>query len=92
MIKFYNAVNIFLTRHRSLILAILYILSPIDLIPELFFGLFGLIDDTVVFILIIAYLSVNWLLYSSKVKKSYRTNTNSKVDFEYEDAEFEEIK
>jgi len=36
---------------------LLYLLSPLDLIPEAVFGLVGLLDDLVIFILISMYLT-----------------------------------
>jgi uncharacterized membrane protein YkvA (DUF1232 family) len=39
--------------NTMLIGLILYILSPIDLIPEYIFGIFGIIDDVIVFLTLI---------------------------------------
>lgn len=36
---------------------ILYILSPIDMVPELYFGLLGLIDDCIALILLVGLLT-----------------------------------
>ena len=40
---------------RSLFLGIVYILFPLDLIPERFFGIIGFIDDIMIFLLIISF-------------------------------------
>ena len=45
---------------RVLVLAlfwIVYLLSPLDLLPEAVFGLIGLLDDLVIFLLISMYLT-----------------------------------
>ena len=34
--------------------AVIYLISPIDLIPEIFFGIFGLFDDILVMIYAVA--------------------------------------
>lgn len=39
----------------KLILAVIYLLSPIDIIPEVFLGPFGLIDDGVALLYILNY-------------------------------------
>lgn len=39
-----------------IIILILYILSPFDLIPEAIFGIFGLLDDLIIFCVLIMYL------------------------------------
>ena len=36
---------------------LLYLLSPLDLIPEAVFGIVGLLDDLVIFVLIAMYLT-----------------------------------
>jgi uncharacterized membrane protein YkvA (DUF1232 family) len=38
--------------------AFLYILSPFDIIPEMAFGIFGLIDDILVFGLFVMYATI----------------------------------
>ena len=38
--------------------AILYFLSPLDLIPEAAFGLLGMLDDMFVFLLLAIYISI----------------------------------
>ncbi|MFN9904821.1 MAG: DUF1232 domain-containing protein [bacterium] len=45
---------------RIIILAVfffLYLLSPLDLVPEAIFGLLGLLDDMVIFLLLSMYLT-----------------------------------
>ena len=43
----------YIIRSHYLIILVMYILSPIDILPEIIFGIFGLIDDILVFVLII---------------------------------------
>ena len=42
---------------RSIVSGIIYLLSPLDLIPEIYFGPLGLIDDFIVFLTIIVLLA-----------------------------------
>lgn len=51
----------------KLILAIIYLISPIDIIPEALLGPFGLIDDGAALIYIIA--TISSLNEEKKVKK-----------------------
>jgi uncharacterized membrane protein YkvA (DUF1232 family) len=46
--------NIFLIFWISALL--LYIVSPVDFIPEMFFGLFGLIDDLIALIILLCFI------------------------------------
>jgi len=39
------------------LLSVLYLISPIDLIPELAFGVFGLFDDVVVIIISLIFIA-----------------------------------
>ena len=41
---------------KTLLSAIVYLLSPIDLLPEMYFGALGLIDDIIVFFVVLAIL------------------------------------
>ena len=43
----------------TMVLALLYLLSPVDLVPEMLTPLFGFLDDAVVL-----WLSLRWLLRS----------------------------
>ncbi len=43
----------FLKDNWILILSLIYILSPIDIIPEAFLGPFGIIDDSLLVILLL---------------------------------------
>lgn len=38
--------------------AIMYLISPLDMIPEAVFGIFGLIDDIVVVVLLAIYVTI----------------------------------
>lgn len=42
----------------SVVAAILYVVTPIDIIPEAFLGLLGLADDVVVIIIILIQVSI----------------------------------
>lgn len=42
----------------SVVMAVLYVVSPIDIIPEAFLGLLGLADDVVVIIIILIQVSI----------------------------------
>lgn len=42
----------------SVVMAILYVVTPIDIIPEAFLGLLGLADDVVVIIIILIQVSI----------------------------------
>merc|ERR1712018_925567 len=39
-------------------MAVFYVLLPFDLLPEVVFGIFGLLDDLIVFVLILMYVVV----------------------------------
>ncbi len=55
------------------ILAVLYVISPIDLVPEMFFGPIGLIDDFAVLIALIVFYGIKFITKdnsSAKVKKT----------------------
>ena len=41
---------------KTLLSGIVYLLSPIDLLPEMYFGALGLIDDIIVFFVVLAIL------------------------------------
>ena len=41
----------------QILMLVIYVLSPIDLIPEFIFGIFGLIDDLLVILAIVILLS-----------------------------------
>lgn len=43
----------FYRKHKGLVLSLLYIVFPIDLIPEAFLGPVGLVDDTSLFAFIV---------------------------------------
>ncbi len=47
---------------------LVYLISPIDLIPELIFGLFGLVDDIL--------LTLYMVLYATGVYRTYVTNVD----------------
>jgi len=61
LIRFYSGEGLHLAfQLRIVVLAslwLLYLLSPLDLIPEAVFGFFGLLDDLVIFLLISAHLT-----------------------------------
>eukprot|EP00117_Sycon_ciliatum_P012609 scpid88833/ scgid5395/ RING finger protein 170; Putative LAG1-interacting protein len=42
----------------SIVVMVVYLLSPLDIIPEAVFGLFGLLDDLVLVVFVIMYLTV----------------------------------
>lgn len=44
-------------RYRMLFFLVLYILSPLDILPESFIGVVGLIDDIVICLIVLAILS-----------------------------------
>ena len=48
-----------------------YLLSPLDLIPEAFFGIVGLIDDVAVLLLVALYLA---LLYRNVLANAHLSN------------------
>lgn len=41
-----------------MIVGIVYFISPLDIIPEMVFGIFGLLDDIFVFVLLIIYITI----------------------------------
>jgi len=43
--------------------AIMYLVSPLDLIPEAFFGILGLLDDMFVLLLLALYVSIIYRRY-----------------------------
>ncbi len=45
------------------LLALLYIFSPLDLIPEFMFGIVGLIDDILVFVTMVVYIAQQYRAY-----------------------------
>lgn len=45
------------------IAAIVYLLSPLDIIPELFLGLFGLLDDAFILVLLLMYVTAIYRRY-----------------------------
>ncbi|MGV1037664.1 MAG: YkvA family protein [Candidatus Nanopelagicales bacterium] len=62
------------TQTFTLVLAIVYILSPIDLIPELIAGPFGLVDDVAAFGVIISLLlSAKLTAANAKTRQTYVT-------------------
>ena len=46
-----------------LLLLILYLLSPLDLIPEALFGVLGLLDDFIILVSVVSYASVLYRHY-----------------------------
>lgn len=44
-------------------IALLYLLSPLDIIPEIAFGIFGLLDDLFVVLLLAIYISILYRRY-----------------------------
>lgn len=67
-------------------------ISPIDFLPELFLGSLGYMDDFVVFLMLVAFFVVNNTIKEIQLLDKTPDKNQKKVDFEYEDAEFEEIK
>jgi uncharacterized membrane protein YkvA (DUF1232 family) len=53
MLKSYMDMQEFFQEYKGEIMSILYILMPIDLVPELFFGVLGLLDDAVVAVILL---------------------------------------
>lgn len=51
-----------------LLLLILYLLSPLDLIPEALFGVLGLLDDFIVLVSVVSYIS---LLYRHYITQTF---------------------
>lgn len=43
--------------------ALMYLLSPLDIVPEAAFGVLGLLDDLFIFVLILLYVSVIYRRY-----------------------------
>ncbi len=89
-----NSIRKFLRQNRLLVFLIVYVISPIDLLSEFFFGIWGLIDD---FIAILIFTSLIFTKYFLKnfLSENFKTNQSIKKTikhFEYEDAEFTVIK
>ncbi|MEO6729352.1 MAG: YkvA family protein [Candidatus Dojkabacteria bacterium] len=61
----------FIKQHWFLILSLIYILSPIDFIPELFLGPLGLIDDLGLVVFLLFYEGVKFI-YNLRVEKNYK--------------------
>lgn len=49
-----------------LLLVVLYILSPLDIIPEMMFGFLGWLDDLFIMIIVAIYISVIYRTYLSQ--------------------------
>jgi len=87
----------FIKQFWYVLLLIIYIISPVDLVPEIIFGFIGYLDDFAVFVALSILLA---LLYATKIindtdsfkDKAFLEHKKRKVDFEYEDAKFTEIK
>ena len=85
-----NRVNIF-SKFKlgiSLVVAILYIISSIDLIPEIFTGIFGFIDDLVVLVWSLVIVSEEIEKYKQILKDSKDPNVIENVNYNiYEENE-----
>ena len=46
-----------------LLLVVLYLFSPLDLIPEAVFGVLGLVDDIIILVAVVAYTAQLYLHY-----------------------------
>jgi uncharacterized membrane protein YkvA (DUF1232 family) len=44
----------FWDENKALILAVLYLISPLDIVPEALLGPFGLLDDTLMAVVVVA--------------------------------------
>jgi uncharacterized membrane protein YkvA (DUF1232 family) len=65
------------TRFLVIIVTIIYILSPIDIIPDFIFGI-GLIDDILLMIMFITELLT--LFVEKKVMPRFKKNSNQKPE------------
>ncbi|MFS8131283.1 MAG: DUF1232 domain-containing protein [Candidatus Dojkabacteria bacterium] len=61
----------FARQHWLLILSLIYILSPIDFIPEAFLGPIGLIDDLGLVTFLIFYEAIKFI-YNQRIEKGYK--------------------
>jgi len=61
----------FIKKHWLLILSLIYILSPIDFIPEAFLGPLGLIDDLGLVVFLIFYEAIKFI-YNQRIEKTYK--------------------
>jgi len=50
-----------------LLLVVLYLLSPFDLLPEIILGIIGLIDDVVIVIAALVYVSLIYRAYVARM-------------------------
>lgn len=66
------------TRPIVIFCTILYILSPIDLIP-LFVPFFGIVDDLLLFVMFSVEMFI-WLTSRKKIKKQTETETETKSE------------
>ena len=64
---------------------VIYTVSPIDIVPEAFAGIFGMLDDFAITIFNLNIMNDEIEKYKKEVKKRKKSNIIEDVDFEIKD-------